>query len=178
MHRFDQLWRQLTPRQRRQMQLTGAVLVGFLLVALIAGVAFQLGQSIGLARAQEAAATAEAMRSALGLSLAPTPSATATETLEPTFTPTRTPTPTATPASPREWAERYFNLAMQGLTTLAALDFTPERAGALVERLAHGSARRRGATRRGQCPIQRLQTQPPLEPPPTQRRQIRLPRAG
>lgn len=112
-------------------------MIGFLLVALIAGVAFQLGQSIGQARAQEAAATAEAMRSALGLSLAPTPSATATETLEPTFTPTRTPTPTATPAGPTEWAERYFNLAMQGLSTLAALDFTPERAGALIERLAH-----------------------------------------
>ncbi|MCS6828469.1 MAG: SH3 domain-containing protein [Caldilinea sp.] len=119
------------------MQIATASLLGLLLVALVAAIAFQLGQSMGLARAQEAAATAEAIRSALGFSLTPPPSAIPTETPEPTFTPTLTPTPTSTPASAAEWAERYFNLAMQGLNTLVALDFTPERAGALLERLAH-----------------------------------------
>jgi len=74
---------------------------------------------------------------ALAETYTPTPSATATETPAPTFTPTLTATPTATPSSPAEWAERYYNLAMQGLNTLAALDFTPDRAAALAERLAH-----------------------------------------
>ncbi len=73
---------------------------------------------------------------ALAATFTPTVSPTATETPAPTFTPTLTPTPTATPASPAEWAERYFDLAMQGLNTLAALDFTADRAASLAERLA------------------------------------------
>lgn len=111
-------------------------MVTLLLILFIAVIAFQLGRSSGLSRAQEAAATAEAMRMAFAVTSTPTASATATETPAPTFTPTLTPTPTSTPASPAEWADRYYNLAMQGLNTLAALDFTPNRAAALAERLA------------------------------------------
>lgn len=122
---------------RKRLRLTAASAVALLLVLFIAVIAYQLGRSSGLVRAQEAAATAEALRVSLAETFTPTSSATATETAAPTFTPTLTATPTATPASPAEWAERYFTLAMRGLNTLAALDFTPDRAAALAERLAH-----------------------------------------
>lgn len=108
-----------------------------LLIIFIAVIAFQLGRSSGLSQAQEAAATAAAMQVGRAATFTPTASATATETPAPTFTPTLTPTPTATPASPAEWADRYFNLALAGLNTLAALDFTPTRAADLTRRLAY-----------------------------------------
>ena len=76
------------------------------------------------------------MRAALAATFTPTASATATETPAPTFTPTLTPTPTATPASPAEWAERYYDLMLEGLNTLSVLDFSADRAGALAQRLA------------------------------------------
>jgi hypothetical protein len=116
-----------------------AALVSLLLIIFIAVIAFQLGRSSGLDQAQQAAATAAAMQVTRAATFTPTSSATATatETPAPTFTPTLTPTPTATPASPAEWADRYFNLALAGLNTLAALDFTPARAADLSERLAY-----------------------------------------
>ena len=137
MQRLTDSLQNLSPAQRRQLRQIATALVALLLVIFIAVIAFQLGRSSGLSRAQEAATTAEALRVSMAETFTPTPSTTATETPAPTFTPTLTATPTATPASPAEWAERYFNLAMQGLNTLAALDFTPDRAAALVERLAH-----------------------------------------
>ena len=112
-------------------------MIAGLLLIFIAVLAYQLGRSSGLSQAQRAATTAEAMRAAMAATFTATPTATATETPAPTFTPTLTPTPTATPASPAEWADRYYLLASEGLSTLSALDFTPERAAALVERLAH-----------------------------------------
>jgi hypothetical protein len=116
-----------------------AALVAVLLIIFIAVIAFQLGRSNGLSQAQQAAATAAAMQVTRAATFTPTNTATttATETPAPTFTPTLTPTPTATPASPAEWADRYFNLALTGLNTLAALDFTPARAADLTERLAY-----------------------------------------
>jgi len=112
------------------------VAVAGLLVFFVAVIAFQLGRSNGVSAAQQAASTAEAMRAALASTFTPTASATATETPAPTFTPTLTPTPTATPASPAEWAERYYNLMLEGLNTLSVLDFSPARADALAQRLA------------------------------------------
>ena len=47
-----------------------------------------------------------------------------------------TPTPTATPATAAEWADRYLANALEGLNTLSLLDFSPERAAALVQTLA------------------------------------------
>ncbi len=116
-----------------------AVLVSVLLIIFIAVIAFQLGRSSGLSQAQQAAATAIAMQGTRAATSTPTETATATatETPAPTFTPTLTPTPTATPASPAEWADRYFNLTLAGLNTLAVLDFTPARAADLTERLAY-----------------------------------------
>ena len=122
---------------RRQLKWLGGIALLLLLLLFVAVAAFQLGRSNGLSLAQQAAATAEAMRQVFAATFTPTPSATATETPAPTFTPTLTSTPTATPASAAEWADRYYQLALQGLNTLAALDFTPERAAALAERLAH-----------------------------------------
>jgi hypothetical protein len=128
-----------SPRNRRRRRIIEAALVSLLLLIFIAVLAFQLGRSSGLSQAQQAAATAAAMQVVRAATFTPTttPTATKTETPAPTFTPTLTPTPTATPASPAEWAERYFNLAMAGLNTLAALDFTPARAADLTERLAY-----------------------------------------
>ncbi|MCB0135824.1 MAG: hypothetical protein KDD75_12020 [Caldilineaceae bacterium] len=125
-----------SPRNRRRLRLIAAAVVAVLLVFFIAVLAFQLGRSSGVSTAQRAASTAEAMRAALASTFTPTASATATETPAPTFTPTLTPTPTATPASPAEWAERYYDLMLEGLNTLSVLDFSADRAGALAQRLA------------------------------------------
>ncbi|GIV76606.1 MAG: hypothetical protein KatS3mg050_1000 [Litorilinea sp.] len=66
----------------------------------------------------------------------PTPTPTATLTPTPTWTPTHTPTPTPTPASPEEWAQRFQQVAEEGLNSMSLLDFTGERAEALLRRLA------------------------------------------
>lgn len=122
--------------KRRLSSLAGAVVAALFLV-FVAVVGYQLGMSRGLSQAQIAAATAEAQRVAL---LAPTATetatATATNTRAPTFTPTSTATPTATPATPEEWAQRYLVNALEGLNTLSLLDFSPQRAQALVGSLA------------------------------------------
>ncbi len=91
----------------------------------------------GLAQAQAAAATAQAQLIAMQVPTATdTPTPTATSTPQPTSTPTLTPTPTATPASAAEWADRYLANTLEGLNTLSLLDFSPERAAALVQTLA------------------------------------------
>ena len=111
------------------------VVILFLVFVWIVG--YQFGMARGLAQAQAAAATAQAHLVAMQAPTATnTPTPTATSTPEPTATPTLTPTPTATPASAAEWADRYLANALDGLNTLSLLDFSPERAGALVQTLA------------------------------------------
>ena len=68
----------------------------------------------------------------------PTESATPTETFTPTttFTPTQTRTPTPLPASVVDWALSFRNLAVDGLNTISDLEFTPDRAAALLRRIA------------------------------------------
>ena len=127
----------LTRRDKRRLSLLAGALVAALFFVFVAVVGYQLGMSRGLSQAQAAAATAEAQRIAL---MAPTATntatATATNTRAPTFTPTATATPTATPATADEWAQRYLANALEGLNTLALLDFSPARAQALVQTLA------------------------------------------
>ncbi len=114
-----------------------AAFVALLFLVFVWIVGYQFGMSRGLAQAQAAAATAQAHLIAMQVPTATnTPTPTATSTPEPTATPTSTPTPTATPASAAEWADRYLANALDGLNTLSLLDFTPERAGALVQTLA------------------------------------------
>jgi len=107
---------------RRQLKWLGGIALLLLLLLFVAVVAFQLGRSNGLSLAQQAAATAEAMRQVFAATFTPTPSATATETPAPTFTPTLTSTPTATPASAAEWADRQPERAAW---TRAVLDGSP-----------------------------------------------------
>ncbi len=114
-----------------------AAFVAALFLVFVWVVGYQLGMARGLSQAQAAAATAQAQLIAMQAPTATnTPTPTATSTPEPTFTPTLTPTPTATPATAGEWADRYLANALEGLNTLSLLDFTPERAAALVQTLA------------------------------------------
>ncbi len=117
-----------------------ATFVAVLLLFFVGIVGYQLGMSRGLAQAQAAAATAQAQRLAQLIPTATeTATATATNTRAPTFTPTATATATATPATEAEWAQRYLADALEGLNTLSLLDFSPDRAAALVEALAQES---------------------------------------
>jgi outer membrane biosynthesis protein TonB len=129
-------WNGLTPRTRTLIVASISITATLLFLLLISWVAFQVGARSGLARAQRAAATAQAQRAALLPTPSPVASPTATATPAPTSTPSPTPTPTTTPASAEEWAERYYVRVLEGLTTLAAVDFSPERAAGLIERLA------------------------------------------
>ena len=121
---------------------------------LVAALAFIIGLTTGQrSTAQRYEATLGARRAAVLIptatptpSLTPTPSPTLSPTpsLTPTITntpaPTLTPTPTATatplPASSEEWVERFQTLATSGLANLTNLEFTPERAQALIRRTA------------------------------------------
>ena len=130
----------LSTRDKQRLTWLAGGIVFLLFILMVAIVGFQLGMSRGLSQAQAAAATAAAQRAALVAStFTPTASATATNTRAPTFTPTSTSTPTPTPSTAGEWAERYITTASEGLNTLSRLDFSPERAEALVERLAQES---------------------------------------
>jgi hypothetical protein len=114
-----------------------AALVAALFLVFVWVVGYQLGMARGLAQAQAAAATAQAQMAAIQMPTATdTPVPTATYTPEPTATPTLTPTPTTTPASAAEWADRYLANALEGLNTLSLLDFSPDRAAAMVQTLA------------------------------------------
>lgn len=140
----------MTPRQRL------IVLVAFLITLItILAVTYVAGLSRGRTQMQvEAEAqvvalamTAEAERNVLlGAVLAPTetptntPTATDTATPAPTFTPTATFTPTPLPASPEEWADRFRQDATDALNSMTTLDFSPERAEALLRRVAQGQS--------------------------------------
>ncbi len=130
----------LSTRDKRRLTWLAAAIVTLLFILMVATIGFQLGISRGLSQAQAAAATAAAQRGALVAStFTPTASATATNTRAPTSTPTSTSTPTPTPSTAGEWAASYITTASEGLNTLSRLDFSPERAAALVERLAQES---------------------------------------
>lgn len=135
-HRLQNLPR----RDKRRLSWLAGLFVAALFLVFVGVVGYQIGMSRGLSQAQAAAATAEAHRIAL---LAPTATntatATATSTRAPTSTPTATATPTATPATADEWAQRYLANALEGLNTLSLLDFSPQRAQALVQALAQES---------------------------------------
>jgi len=85
---------------------------------------------------------ADGNQSAAETSAAPTATGTSTQTptVTPTPTITSTPSPTATPASNADWAEQYRARAAEGLNTLSALEFSRDRAVALLRGLAqeHG----------------------------------------
>ncbi|MBP6440028.1 MAG: hypothetical protein KA259_00365, partial [Caldilineaceae bacterium] len=131
------------PRFRRfqfgQSQLVLLTAIGVTLLVLLAvtiGLAYGFGRSHGLA---DALATVTAQPRPLGL-IAPTftPTTVATPTPSPSATATPTPsaTPSPTPSTAAEWAEDYFAGALEALATLAAVDFSPDRAAALLPRLA------------------------------------------
>ncbi|MGL4650781.1 MAG: hypothetical protein ACRC1H_15340, partial [Caldilineaceae bacterium] len=90
----------------------------------------------------EATAQARAMLAQIVATATPTPSPTFTQTPTVTPTPSETPTPTPspspspTPASPEEWADRFLQQSLDGLNTLAGLEFTSERAEALLRGVA------------------------------------------
>lgn len=65
-----------------------------------------------------------------------TPTDTPTSTPTPTFTPTPTPTETPLPASLQEWSERFRQLATDALNAVSEGEFTPDRAQAVVQRMA------------------------------------------
>lgn len=107
---------------------------------------------VGLARGrgdlqeavEDAAATAQAqaLLDQIVATATPTPTPTLTQTPTVTPTPSETPTPTPspspspTPASPEEWADRFLQQSLLGLNALAGLEFTAERAEALLRNMA------------------------------------------
>ena len=120
------------------MLLTAIGVTLLVLLAVTIGLAYGFGRSHGLA---DALATVTAQPQPLGL-IAPTftPTTVATPTPSPSATATPTPsaTPSPTPSTAAEWAEDYFAGALEALATLAAVDFSPDRAAALLPRLAQG----------------------------------------
>ncbi len=74
----------------------------------------------------------------------PTPSDTPTPTSSPTPVPTLTPTltftPTPLPASLEEWSARFQEQSTAGLNSMTALDFSPQRAQALLRRMAQAQS--------------------------------------
>lgn len=116
-------------------------------VFLIALAALSFAYVMGLARGRRVAATAYLTAEAKNMlgavaTFTATPTASATATATPTNTPapTSTPTPTATPtplpASPEEWGQRFQTMATDGLNALAESDFNPDRALAVIQRMA------------------------------------------
>ena len=121
-----------------------------LLLVMAITVAYVVGLASGRKDVESAVATtrAEAFLARIAATdtptVTPTPSTTSTPSQTPTVTPTSTdtptptpsPTPSPTPASPEEWAQRFLDLAVNGLNGIAGLEFTPARAEAIVRRAA------------------------------------------
>ena len=126
---------------RSRLYILVSLLVGLLILSTIV---YLIGLARGRGDVQVAVATAQAEAQLAQLGATETPSATPTNTETPTITPTpsETPTPTAsptpspTPASPEEWAGRYRAQALDGLNAITGLDFTSERAAALLRSVA------------------------------------------
>ena len=121
------------------------IIVALLCQIVIAGLIYFVGRSRGRDTIVTAQLTAEAARYAvLAATFTHTPTlvSTGTETGTPLPTstltntplpsPTRTPTTTASPASPQERAERFYNVAIEGLNTIDGLAFSPNRAATLL----------------------------------------------
>lgn len=122
---------------RQRLYFIGSITV----VALLALIA---AYAIGVARGRRLADLALAGTQAAGqarvvatFTHTPTPTLPATATPIPTPTNTFTPSPTATPTPPpantAEWAQRFVDTALVGLTAIAGIDFTPERAQAALQ---------------------------------------------
>lgn len=117
------------------------LVLAFLVVLTIA---YLVGLARGRSNLEDAVATvqAQALLARIAATETPTPIPTETETptITPTFTntptPTPSPTPSPTPASPEEWAQRYLDLVLAGLNSIADLNFAPQRAEALLRRAA------------------------------------------
>ena len=120
------------------------LLSSFLGLLILLTIVYLIGLARGRGETADAVATAQAQAMLQQILATDTPSATPTHTDTPTITPTpsETPTPTAsptsspTPASPEEWAQRFLDLSAGGLNAIAGLEFTPERAEALLRAAA------------------------------------------
>jgi len=134
-------------QNRSQNIIVGAVVVAVLIVLTIT---YFAGLQRGNARVQQMQMTVTADQASQlsvrieGLEPTPTPSNTPTATNSPTPVPTLTATPTFTPtplpASLEEWSARYQELATAGLNSMTALDFSPQRAQALLRRMAQAQS--------------------------------------
>ncbi len=126
---------------RSRLYILVSSLLGLLILSTIV---YLIGLTRGRGDVQIAIATAQAQVQLAQLAATETPSATATNTETPTITPTpsETPTPTAsptpspTPASPEEWAQRFRDQAVDGLNAISGLEFTSDRAAALLRAVA------------------------------------------
>ena len=126
---------------RSRLYILVSSLLGLLIVSMIV---YLIGLARGRGEIEVAVATAQAQMQLAQLGATDTPSATPTQTETPTITPTpsETPTPTAsptpspTPASPEEWAQRFRERAVDGLNAITGLEFTSERAAALLRSVA------------------------------------------
>lgn len=112
----------------------------FLGLLILLTIVYLIGLARGRGETSAAIATAQAQAMLQQMVATDTATATPTHTETPTITPTpsETPTPTAsptpspTPASPEEWAQRFLDQSANGLNLIAGLEFTPERAEALL----------------------------------------------
>jgi hypothetical protein len=128
-------------QNRSRLYILVSSLLGLLILSTIV---YLIGLARGRSDVDMAVATAQAQMQLLQLGATETPSATPTNTETPTITPTpsETPTPTAsptpspTPASPEEWAQRFRDQAVEGLNAISGLEFTSERAAALLRSVA------------------------------------------
>lgn len=115
-----------------------------LLLLLLAIAGYLVGLTRGRGNLKAAVATAQAAQLLAVLVDTPTPehSPTATETPSvtptplPSDTPTATTTPSPTPASPEEWLKQYQDLVLEGLNSISDLEFTADRAQAILQRSA------------------------------------------
>ena len=128
---------------------TIVVVIGLLLMSLVAFFLYRSGLQRERRRDDSDFQTRIALISATDTAgnlavVAGAANATATTVATPTPTssptPRPTPTQTTTPASIAEWSERFRTNATDGLNALIGIDFTAERAEALLRRLAqdHG----------------------------------------
>ena len=134
-------------QNRSQLALAGTFAVALLFVL---GVTYFAGMQRGNVRIRRMEMTATSVAaSQMGVRIGTveptdtptnTPTATNSPTPVPTLTPTPTYTPTPLPASLQEWSTRYQELATAGLNSMTALDFSPQRAQALLRRLAQAQS--------------------------------------
>jgi hypothetical protein len=136
--------------QNRSQNILVAIVV--LAALLVLAVTYLAGLQRGNARVEQIQLTATADQVSqmsvrvAGLEPTPTPIPSATPTATnsptpvPTLTPTATFTPTPLPASLEEWSARFQELSTAGLNSMTSLDFSPQRAQALLRRMAQAQS--------------------------------------